>query len=317
MRAIGGYMELELREGQEFHKNALKLNTGRNALELILAIKKYKKVFIPYYTCEEILEPFHKLKIEYEFYFIDEQFEPLFNYENIRETEGFLYINYFGLKDIFIAKLSTNCRNLIIDNTQAFFTFPMSGIPTFYSCRKFFGVPDGAYLYLEEVSELDYPQDYSSERFKHLLRRIDLDAEVGYAEFLSNEESLRGQPIKQMSSLTKKLLGNIDYDFVKQRRRKNYIALQNALSGLNQIKISVDFDFTPMIFPFVTLKPDLRQRLISEKIFIPVYWLNVLKWVGKESFEYKCANDMIFLPVNQRLDLKEIQFIIEKVIDSV
>ena len=48
MKEIGGYFELELREGQEYHKKAIKLNTGRNALELILMVKQYKKVFIPF-----------------------------------------------------------------------------------------------------------------------------------------------------------------------------------------------------------------------------------------------------------------------------
>lgn len=35
---------------------------------------------------------------------------------------------------------------IILDNTQSFFQKPISGIDTIYSCRKYFGVPDGAYL---------------------------------------------------------------------------------------------------------------------------------------------------------------------------
>ena len=105
MSPIGGYFELELRKGEEYHKNAIRLNTGRNALELILKVGHYSKVYIPYYICDVILEPFHKLKIDYEFYSIDENFEPLFNYNTIKGNEGFLYTNYFGLKDLFISKL--------------------------------------------------------------------------------------------------------------------------------------------------------------------------------------------------------------------
>ena len=67
-KTIGGYFELELPCKAEYYTNAVRLNTGRNCLEYILRLRQYKKVYIPYYTCEVVLEPFHKLNIEYEFY---------------------------------------------------------------------------------------------------------------------------------------------------------------------------------------------------------------------------------------------------------
>jgi len=211
MNAIGGYFELELRNGKEYHKEAIRLNTGRNALELILKFKEYRKVFIPSYTCDVILEPFNKLGIEYEFYSIDENLEPLFNYDSIKKYEGFLYINYFGIKDSFIFNLSAICRNLIIDNSQAFFSTPNPGIPTFYSCRKFFGVTDGAYLYLDGTNTSDLRIDVSLERVGHLLKRIEYGAESGFNDFKRNENELTGQPILSMSNLTQSILRNIDY----------------------------------------------------------------------------------------------------------
>ena len=116
MNSLGGYFGMELRKGNEYHKNAIRLNTARNALELILKNRKLKKVYIPYYTCDVILEPLHKLNLEYEFYSINKNFEPVFNYDAIKANEGFLYTNYFGLKDTFIASLTGIYKNLIIDN---------------------------------------------------------------------------------------------------------------------------------------------------------------------------------------------------------
>ena len=147
MIPIGGYFELELRKGEEYHNHAIRLNTGRNALELILKTKKYSKVFIPYFTCDTVLEPFNKLGIDYEFYSINKKLEPVFNYQKIQADMGFLYTNYFGIKDDFISIIAKKLKNLIIDNAQSFFSKPLEGIDTFYSARKFFGVPDGAYLY--------------------------------------------------------------------------------------------------------------------------------------------------------------------------
>lgn len=43
MDAIGGYFELELRKGEHYHKDALRLNTARNCFEYILLARKYKK----------------------------------------------------------------------------------------------------------------------------------------------------------------------------------------------------------------------------------------------------------------------------------
>ena len=54
-KAIGGYFELELPLKEEFHKDALRLNSGKNCLEYILRARQYKKVYIPYYTCDVVL----------------------------------------------------------------------------------------------------------------------------------------------------------------------------------------------------------------------------------------------------------------------
>jgi hypothetical protein len=300
MNAIGGYFELELRNGNEYHKEAIRLNTGRNALELILKIKEFRKVFIPTYTCDVILEPFNKLRIDYEFYSIDENLEPVFNYDSIKKYEGFLYINYFGIKDSFIINLSTICRNLIIDNSQAFFSAPNPGIPTFYSCRKFFGVSDGAYLYLDGTDTSDLRRDVSLGRVGQLLKRIEYGAESGFNEFKSNENKLAGLPILSMSKLTKSILSNIDYDFIKKRRRENFLFLHSHLSVSNLLQIEFADECVPMVYPFLTDKVELKQRLIESKIFIATYWKNVLARTQVTSTENHLTKQLIPVPLDQR-----------------
>ena len=46
MNSIGGYFELELQRGKEYHEHAVKLNTGRNALKYILKVKEYEKIYL-------------------------------------------------------------------------------------------------------------------------------------------------------------------------------------------------------------------------------------------------------------------------------
>lgn len=97
MKSIGGYFELEFREGVQYHETALKLSTARQCLEYVLRAKCYNKIYVPFYTCDAILEPILKLGISYEFYHIDKNFEPVFD-RAIEEDEVFLYTNYWGLK---------------------------------------------------------------------------------------------------------------------------------------------------------------------------------------------------------------------------
>ncbi|MES2779041.1 MAG: hypothetical protein V4651_03990, partial [Bacteroidota bacterium] len=78
MKSIGGYFELELSVKDSFHKDAIALNTGRNALEYLLLANSYSKIYLPYYSCEALLEPMVKLNIAYEFYPINNDLEPEF-----------------------------------------------------------------------------------------------------------------------------------------------------------------------------------------------------------------------------------------------
>ena len=272
---IGGYFSLELHEGEEYHSKAIKLNSARNCLEYILRAKKYKKVYIPYYTCEVLLEPLHKCNIKYEFYHINELLEPVETFD-LHDNEALLYTNYYGLKQNQVQKLAKQYgKQLIVDNAQAFFAKPLHRIDTIYSPRKFVGVPDGAYLYTDTRLEDELPQDYSCQRMMHLLKRIDMTAQDGYNDFKQNDESLVGQSIKQMSTLTAKILSSIDYETIKKRRLSNYRYLDAALRQTNELHLELQEDQIPMVYPYFIEDDALKQRLISNKINEATYWPNV------------------------------------------
>ena len=316
MIPVGGYFELELRKGVEYHDRAIQLNTGRNALELILRTRKYSKVYIPYFTCDTILEPFNKLGIDYEYYSINHEFEPVFDYKIIQADHGFLYTNYFGLKDSFINIIAKKVKNLIIDNAQSFFSSPLKKVDTFYSVRKFFGVSDGAYLYLNGIDKIDLPLDHSESRVTHLLKRIEYGAEKGYKYFKANDNNLIGQSIKRMSNLTQALLCNIDYNFVIQKRRENFLILNQKLSQYNELLFKLKTKSIPMIYPLLYNKPGIKQKLIEQKIFTPTYWPNVLKWTLEKSLEFKLTKEIIYLPIDQRYGIYEMENIIKIITES-
>ena len=315
MKPIGGYFSLELPHFEEYHKDAIRLNTGRNCLEYILRARKYKKVYLPYYTCEVVLEPFEKLGIPYEFYHIDINFEIRDRF-TLKADEALLYVNYYGLKQCYVEQLAEKTgERLIIDNTQAFYAKPIARIDTFYTCRKFFGVPDGAYLYTDKVLNEELEQDLSYDRMTFLNKRIDLGAEAAYGDFQNLSKSLVGQPIKIMSNLTRRLMQGINYDKVAQQRRENYLQLHAALGMSNTASLPLEDDAVPMIYPYMSPVKGLREKLIKNKIFVARYWPNVLEWMTKNDIEYQLALQVQPLPIDQRYakeDMARIINVIEK-----
>ncbi len=312
-QAIGGYFELELPQKAEFHPNAIALNTARNCLEYVLITKRYKKVYIPRYTCAVILEPFAKHGIEYEFYPINDRLEPQV-LPDLQQSEAFLYTNYYGLKQNVVHKLVERYGDkIIIDNAQAFFAPPIQGIDTFYSPRKFFGVPDGGYLYTTATPLTDLPRDISWTRMQQLLQRIDESAEVGYHHFRKNSEALVNAPILRMSKLTQRILRSIDYEHAKEQRLKNYQVLHSALKSLNLLHLELGCDDVPMVYPFKTTDETLRQRLINNRIFVATYWPNVLQWSPENSTENQLVKQLIPLPIDQRYNETDMQTIINTI----
>ncbi len=311
MKAIGGYFELELSKGDAMHAEAISLNTGRNALEYIIRARNCKKLYLPLFSCKVLLQPIQRVGIAFEFYNIDSNLEAIFDFKKMQEGDIFLYINYFGLKRNYIQILIEKCRNLVIDNAQAFFDAPFKDVDTLYSARKFFGVPDGAYLYCKKPAPAKLEKSFSFNRFEQLLRRIDVSAEDGYASFIAAENALAELPVGQMSALTQSLLQSIDYDHVAAIRRRNYLYLHNALSRINEFKIDLEHVNIPMVYPFWTFDVNLRRKLIDHKVYVAQYWPNVLEWSKKESVEYKLASNIISLPVDQRIGIEDLDNIIK------
>lgn len=312
-KALGGYFELETVSRKKYlHDNLLHLNTARNCFEYILLARKYKHIYLPYFTCDVILEPIEKLGLSYSFYDVDVNLEPIFDFSIIKDTEGFLLNNYFGVKGKIVKAISEKIPNVIIDNAQALFDDPICGIDTFYSPRKFLGIADGGFVSSTAKIELVLQDDQSYYRMQHLLKRVEMGAESGYEEFKTNEESLENQPIKNMSKLTKRILAGLDYDEIATRRRTNFDVLHKFLGNANKLHIELETDAVPMVYPFQSTDAmNIKNKLKSERVFCATYWPNVTEWCDEEKHSYHLATEIIALPIDQRYGEKEMEFILK------
>lgn len=311
---IGGYFELELPERCSFpHDDGMLLNSGMNALEyVLLALGNASHVWVPYYTCDVVLEPMQKLGVPYTFYPINRNLE-LDKMPSLQDGEYLIYTNYFGVKDEYVSKLAIFYgSHLIVDNAQAWFAKPIEGVHTIYSPRKYVGVPDGGVAYcVKHIDKNTLEQDVSYERCSHLLKRLDLDPSEGYADFRANSKQLVGQPIKRMSKLTQRMLCSIGFEEIKSKRRKNFGYLHEHLKETNLLDMpSMDSFVCPMVYPYLTNDASIKQRLIENKVFVPTYWPNVLEWCDSNDLEYSLAQNMVFLPIDQRYGSNEMQRIV-------
>lgn len=319
MKEIGGYFELELLKMNNMpHCDGILLNSGRNALEFVLStIKKIDKLYIPYFTCDTILEPITKLNINYEFYYINSDLE-IKDDILLADDEYIIYTNYFGIKDLYVDFLDNKYGvQLIVDNAQALYC--RATTKSVYSPRKFVGVADGGIALVDKINDdltqaLDY--DFSYDRMSHLLKRCDSGASAGYVDFRQNSEKLRNQPIRLMSKLTKKILLSVDFDFIKAKRTTNFNLLHSKLKHINKLNIESLSSFVcPMVYPYYTDDEELRSRLIDNKIFVATYWPNVLEWCkDQDGIEYDLAKKIIPLPIDQRYSEKEMNQIILEII---
>lgn len=307
---IGGYFELELPRFPEYHAEAIALNSGRFCLEYILRCRKYKKVYVPYFTCDSAVEPIIKLGIPYEFYHIDKNYH-IVDDISLGENEALMYTNYWGLQDDYCRQLAGKYKkHLILDYTQAFFSRSIDGIDTFYSCRKFFGVPDGGYLYTDAKADFELEQDESYGRMDSLVKRIDLSPEAGYDDFHHVSAEFHTLPIRRMSKFTKRMMQGIDYGCVAQQRLDNYNLLRKHLGGRQ-----LNYGEVPMIFPFESEQgQELRKKLITNKVFVAKYWPNVDEWASENAVETWMTNHILPLPIDQRYNEEDMERIIQIII---
>lgn len=310
MKEIGGYLELEQFVDNAYYKDLIHLNTARNALLYLMKSKTIEKVYIPYYLCNSVSNLLDRYGYEYDYYKIDADFSPIFNKE-LNKNEYLYVVNYFGqLSEEKIVGMKKKHKQIIVDNTHAFFQKPLKSVDTIYSCRKFFGVPDGAYLATNNKLDEELEVDISMNRIEHLLGRFEGVASDYYPHFLEVDERFNEEALKQMSKITRNLMGAVDYQNVIRTRNRNYRYLENELNKSNQLKLFSPKG--PFCYPYYAENGlQIRRNLAERKIYIPTLWRNVLQITPEESVEYQYSSNVLPIPCDQRYDVEDMKYIVE------
>lgn len=310
MKEYGGYIEFENYHGNMVHEGAISLNCGRNALAYLCEAKKIKKLYLPYFLCSSVPNVCEKNGIEYGYYHINEMFEPMFN-QTLGEDEWLYIVNFYGQMDNnALMCWKQKCDRVIIDNAQSYFQMPIEGVDTLYTCRKYFGVADGAFLYTDTKLKREIPQDESFERMHFLLGRFERCANQFYSEYVANNKLFATEQVKQMSQLTENLLHGIDYESIAKKRQDNFDYLDGQFYDINEL--SLKSVYGAFMYPLLVQNgAAVRKELQEEKIYIPTLWPNVLEECPENSLEYHYAADILPIPVDQRYGIEDMKYLVE------
>ena len=308
MKEIGGYFQLEEMPGEEYYPDLYRVNLGRTALLWLLKSRRCRKILLPYFLCGSVVHTCQENQIETEFYHLNEKLEVLYPKEQLPEGEYLYLVNYYGqLSDSRISEYKKIYGNIIVDHTHAFFQKPLKGIDTLYSCRKFWGVSDGAYLSTDASLTENKTVDYSAERMKHILGRYEHNAGTYYKDMLENAAKYDGMELRQMSKLTQNLLKAVDYDRAKKKREENYRILGELLPSESIFNQTVPEG--PFAYPYFHADGmKLRRYLAEKKIFVPTYWKNIIENSETKSLEYTWAANILPLPCDQRYSVEDMKY---------
>lgn len=314
MKVIGGFYELLIPEKSfDYHEDAIALSNGRACIRLITKNLNIKKCYVPNYTCDAVYHPFDLEGVPYELYSIRENMEPE-TFPNLAPDEYFYYINYFGVKSNVVEKLYGIYGNkLIIDNTHDFFKKRQHDCWSFTSARKYFGVPDGAFLYA--------PKDINSsfERFDkfslaHSLERLRGNQEIAFRNYQDYEKSLTSE-INKISLFSEKTLSLVDIKNTTAKRKENFHALNKILENRNKFTLDniLDGD-VPFAYPFLPSINFSKESLYGANIFVPTLWADPLKRDATTAYEKELAENLMPLPIDERYTIDDMKFMAEQII---
>lgn len=261
----------------------IKLNLARNCLKYICKAYGINKILLPYYTCPVVWNSLREESCEVKFYHIDKDFLPT---EKFKKNDFILYTNYFGINSKNCKKLAKKYPNIIIDNSQGFFSEPL-GLASFNSLRKFFNVQNGAYLFtskqLEQVFEVD----------KIELQPVSMQED--YEKFLKNELFLDAQKqIKTISPKVEKMMNDIDFETESIKRVRIFKQYEKVLKNFNNIQLDLNSGDIPYCYPFSPNSEIIKRKLWSKNLVLLQLWKNFPKSFVESEF----LNDTIALPLD-------------------
>lgn len=330
----GGYLPLELEKRQEYYVTTdyyevRRYNSGRAAIYQAVVDSGATRVWLPVYLCDTVLNFLARKNVRVELYNIDKSFLPsvaeVDNRIHFCDGDIVVWTTYYGINTKeSVHTVLKRYPNLIIDNTQSFFLPPQEGAYNIYSCRKFFGVPDGSYLIKGKFHKEDKKLSASNSEgtCRYLIDSIETSTNGAYRESIDNESRITAEDVMAMSKFTSRVMESVDYEKNIKIRLENYKVYAELLGNINELNSSDSINieapnYAPMVYPLLLKNNELRRKLVSNSIYVPQWWKKVQEDDLSNQWERYISEYLLPLPIDQRYDKEDMKYIANFILESI
>lgn len=319
-KEYGGFLPLELNDREEYFAKyepyLMRFNSVKAAFYEVIKKSNKDKIYIPYYYCPSTIEAIKKTGIETVFYHIDSNLE----IESVSDDKDsiVLLVDYFGIKDAYVnTKVKEFIQaEVIIDRAHDFYAKPVDqyNIHNVYSAKKFFGIPDGAYLVSRQAHSQKQILSEGNKYASYLLKTYECGTNVSYS-MKKDTDLYLATNYACMSKLSLGLLKNIDYLKVKEKRCSNYEVLRKAFIHINELSLPIDCPAHQFPLLIKGKGEKIKHDLVEEKIYVSTLWSgDDLKQKGNE-YEVNMMKNTIFLPIDQRYNAEDMEYLVDRIME--
>lgn len=344
-KPIGGEFWFQLDEFNNKNKCEIKgtlLSGGQSAIKFILDkinLEKGEIILLPAYLCPSILQWFNKKQINIIFYKINNDLSIDLDYLRMcvdrNRVKAIFFINYFGFyhnEDTLsqLKKFKNEGIILIEDAVQMLWKEPAKkfiGNFVFNSLRKFVPIDASIVVGCGDNSETEQVDDYLSLMYKARMSKtlyqcFGIGKEEEFLSIFNSAEECyyKREEYQLIDKQSLDLVNRLDIEFIKDRRKDNYIYLINELDkrGFKPLFKYCD-EIIPVGLPiFVNNRDVIRKELRKRNIYCPVHWdVRDEYWVKDFTDSYNIADKILTLPIDQRYDKVDMDRLIMELMDLV
>lgn len=275
MKPIGG--ELALKN----ELNYFFTDSGRSSLRLFCRNFSNKKILIPDFLCNVIIDILEQEGIKYDFYHVKKDLT--IDEISINKSFDVLYIiNYFGKKTEIVFDVN---EKIVVEDNVFFVDFgndrQYKNWFAFNSYRKITALSDGSLIktnltlvnYIKNNDSLFATLKYKAKQRKYDYLIHDLGVEFDYLDKFEEAENILDNQT-EIFVMSKKSLGLLNglistYEEEKVIRGKNYRYL---IQEFRDIGIDFQCDFYSYCIIMTEKRDALRKFLFKKHIFLPIHW---------------------------------------------
>ena len=300
---MGG--EQELAKSKCYHDVT---NSGRSSLRLIIesADLRGKRILLPSFLCEVIVDVFTEYEVNIDFYDINTNFEFQLPKDLIHYDALYLIKFFGGTGDSFCDSISRFKKCIIIDDVFSPYPHVLERQPLWFSynsLRKISPVADFSLLYsnypIADIGKADLASfallKYEAKDLKNSYLKDKIGDENKYLALFEKAEEIldRSRGIYRPSE--KSIIEAINFfsrrDIESSVRKSNYQYIKSLLPEL-LLDIETEFySFAPIL---LSNRDEIRRKLMEENIFLAVHWPK------SELIPNRLSDSIISIPLDTR-----------------